>query len=175
LIVSVAILGILATAALTIMSSGIHTYDGVFDNVSLQVESQTVMNQIEQAVINCNGGICFQNDALYLVDEGDMADQEKLFRVDAGQNSVEYEEYTVTVSGGSVTKLPGVSGRMATHVQSLHLIQTKADLNGRIFSVSFGAEFTRNGKTYYAEKTVAPRNHPICASSENELISAVCR
>jgi len=60
LIVSIALLGIIAVAAAGFLVTGTRTYTNVNYSVRLQYETQLAMNQIQNYVMNCSQGIALE-------------------------------------------------------------------------------------------------------------------
>ena len=69
LIVSMALLGIVAAMCFGFMLSGMHSYNSVFDNVDLQGKSQLAMNHVREYMIDATTGIYFDVDQskLYII------------------------------------------------------------------------------------------------------------
>lgn len=170
LLVSVAILGILVVAELAFMATGANTYSSVFNDVDLQTESQTAMNQLEDYIVNCSGGLCFNGNALYVIDTADLQYIEYVFTFDPAENEIDYSKFTIT-DGKKV--LPAVeSGLMASHVKNLSVTFTPS--SGKVSSVEIKAEFARQSTTLGTDKNVSPRNLPVQADTETDLIEKVC-
>lgn len=157
LLAATAILGILAVAEMTFMSTGANLYRSVFGNVSLQVESQTTMNQLEDAVINCNGYLCFEDGELRVVNTATAQNTEAVYRLAADKKEIDYSRYTFT--GGAEDASPTENVLMSSHVESLR-ITPATDSGGNITSVKISATFSRQGVTCSADQIVSPRNLP---------------
>lgn len=173
LLVAIAILGILAVAEVTFMSTGSGLYRSVFGNVSLQTESQAAMNQLENAVINCSGGLCFDSDTqtLYVVDSDGAQYTEYIFEFDAGKNEIDYSRFIIP-PGGTKPPSPTESGLMASHTESLNVTPNSAD---SVAYVTISARFSEASATCSEDKTVSLRNPAIWSVSEADLIGNVCK
>ena len=53
------------------VSSGANAFHSVYANVSLQTSAQMITNQLREYIVDCNGGVCYAADVLYIVDVND--------------------------------------------------------------------------------------------------------
>jgi len=67
LIVASAIMGIVALASAGFLSAGARTYRSVNYSLRLQYESQLTMAQLQEYLIDCNGGIVWDGTDLYVL------------------------------------------------------------------------------------------------------------
>lgn len=169
LLISVAILGILILAEVGFLSTGTNLYRSIFCNVNLQTDSQTTMNQIENYVANCSGGICFNSNTLYAIDKNGTDGTEYILKFDPSNHEIDYSQFTVNagVKAGS----PSQSGLMASRVTSFSV-----DLSTAMATVSFAkitVGFIEQGTSLSAQKAVLLRNSPIKENTEDDLIAAL--
>jgi len=178
MIVAVAILAILVAFVMGFVSSGANAFHSVYANVSLQTSAQMITNQLREYMIDCNGGVCYAADVLYIVDINDDGTiTENMFTFDAADQTVNYACYTLDSDGG--TKTQEDSGLMASYVTDMTVSTDSIPVGSSATSWETSAAtvevaLTRLGKTYTETETIALRNDPLTAADEATLISAVC-
>jgi prepilin-type N-terminal cleavage/methylation domain-containing protein len=175
LLVSLAILMVLSAAVLGFVSSASSSYSSVFSNVNLQFESQVVMAQVQDYLVDCNGGLCFVSDGsgstLTVVDRDDTGCAAHVFRFDAATHELYYSKRNISTDGGSPVMESGeeyfLSGRVTDFVVSLPHSES-AD------AAELTLSFALRSKSYTGEQTVALRNRPLTAADTDALLAAVC-
>ncbi|MEG1633683.1 MAG: type II secretion system protein [Oscillospiraceae bacterium] len=171
LIVSLAILSIIIVAVGGFLSAGSGAYRSVSANVSLQIESQLAMNQIKDYAVDCNGGICFAGNTLYILNQdADGSYTEHVFGLDSAATSINYTKYTGVTS--VVDKTKAEEGLMTGHVTGFSISGTGGE-KPTCDAINVTISFSRFGKTYEGVETIALRNSPKTAATESDLISAV--
>lgn len=172
LIISIAILGVVAVAALGFMVSGTRGFSSVSSNVSLQYKSQLAMNYIQEYVIDCNTGICFDDNTLYVLDAETVTDEE------TGDDVVVYTAHVFKYVGSDKAiyymksiATPQATGEYSFTVSDPDPLTDLLTDGVSSFSVAFsGTEqvseatvsidfFIRN-RTYSGTQTIALRNRP---------------
>ena len=170
LIVSMAILGIIAVAEVTFISSGSHIYRSVLNDVNLQVEAQTATNQLENYLINCSAGVCFRDKTLYIMNQDVGGSTEYVFEFDSSTGQINYSAYSVAVTaGGTVTRSLKESGLMAVCVEGFSAVP-ETDSSGNVSSVEVTLKFSKRNASYTAVKKIALRNRPLKATTENQML-----
>lgn len=175
LLVSLAILMVLSAAVLGFVSSASSSYSSIFSNVNLQFESQVVMAQVQEYLVDCNGGLCFVSDGggstLTVVDRDDSGCTAHVFRFDAASGDLYYSKRNISTDGGSPVMEAGeeyfLSGRVTDFAVSLPQTDS-AD------AADVTLSFAVRGKSYTGTQTVALRNGPITATGTDALLAAVC-
>lgn len=181
LLVSVAIFAVVAAAATTFLVTGSRSYSSIYSISGLQVDAQTAMNQLENYIIDCNGGIYYNsvNNTLYIVDtteadDGTVTYVQHAFSLDASNQIISYAKSSLSRSSDTVTetKVESESGLMTRYVTyfSVDLI---SDSTGAVSSAAVTLSFARRGKTYTGSETVALRNLPVTAASLDDLYADV--
>ena len=166
LIVATAILGVVALSAAGFMSASARTYSSVNYSLRLQYASQLAMAQLQEYLIDCNGGIAWDGDELYIlnVDPDAPADAAKgalhLFRYDSAAGCLYYGENVPR----AVT--PTAVDLLAEYVSAI-------DLNLDDDSVTVSLTFTRQNKTYTSVQTLSLRNRPIVGNSLSGMLDLV--
>ena len=155
LIVSMAILGIIALAASAFMVAGTKTYSSLNYAVRLQYEAQLAMAYLQEYTVDCTKGIAWDatQKTLYIANEdGDPATTDAIVHV------FDYDPYTQTISYGSGSIAENltfpVNAVAAEHVKSMEVVL--ADKQATIT-----LEMARGSKTYTATQIVALRNQPV--------------
>lgn len=172
LIVSIAIILIIISAAAVFLVSGSKSYSSIYSNASLQVDSQMAMNQLENYIIDCNGGICFDSGTLYVINTvSDGTVTEHMFSYAGTDNEINYAKFSLAAPGGTKTEIE--SGLMSDHVAGIE-ITFAAGSDGKVNSADMVMRFERLGRTYTGSETVALRNRPMTADTESALIELIC-
>jgi prepilin-type N-terminal cleavage/methylation domain-containing protein len=171
LIVTVAIFGVVIIGVYAFMFSGARSYRSVSTLVNLQTTAQHVTSQVQENALDCNRGICTQNDtALYLLEQ----DTAGIYTIRA---------YTLDATGGKLyyQEVSGVNN--ATEAQSIldaqkHFLAENVTafqpeqkvINTKSNTLTIQVKFQRDGKQYPATQTVALRNTPTSCATLEELI-----
>ena len=175
LLVSLAILMVLSAAVLGFVSSASSSYSSIFSNVSLQFESQVVMAQVQEYLVDCNGGLCFAADGggstLTVVDRDEDGCMAHVFRFDAASQELYYSKRNISTDSGSPVMETGeeyyLSGRVTDFVVSLPPA-------GSADAADVTLSFAVRGRSYTGAQTVALRNSPVTAVGTDALLAAVC-
>ncbi len=169
LIVSIAILGIIAVAAAGFLVTGTRTYASVNYSVRLQYEGQLAMSQIQNYAMECSSGIAWDGDKseLYVVNGGsdkiayvfkyDSANEQLLFGSGAASQ-------TLSVTADKI---------MAEHVTGFSVYCNTNDTTKRTASATISITMAMGGKSYQGSQTVALRNQPYGATDWSGLWTLV--
>ena len=166
LIVSMAILGIIALSASAFMIAGTRTYSSLNYAVRLQYEAQLVMAQLQEYTVDCTKGIAWDatQKTLYIANEDGDPDTNDavvhMFVHNAAEGAQNIVYKRIDCAGNTFvqqinsTTTFAVDALMAEHVKSMDVVfvddQAKITL-----------EMTRGNKTYTATQIIALRNQPI--------------
>jgi prepilin-type N-terminal cleavage/methylation domain-containing protein len=163
LIVSIAILGVIAVAAAGFLLAGTRSYTNVNYSVRLQYESQLAMRQIENQVINCNSGLAWDSNTstLYVADKGDSGSPLYVFKFDNTKNQLLF-------GSGSTVSVPTPNKIMAEHMTGF-IVSAIPDVNSQSDSVNIKIQMEMGGKEYQATQTIALRNKPYYYTSWSSL------
>jgi prepilin-type N-terminal cleavage/methylation domain-containing protein len=156
LIVSFAILAvIMLMTALIIRTTG-NTYGAISQDINLQYESQTVLSQLQEYVIDCNCDIGVRDDP------AGVSDELYVYNVTDGVNKA----YKFAVSGASDelvlyagSNAPGdfvFSG--APQTMSSYVTGFTADISEDGKSVTLTISYELGKKTYTGKQTISFRN-----------------
>ncbi|NCB51810.1 MAG: type II secretion system protein [Clostridia bacterium] len=172
LIISIAILGIVAVAALGFMVSGTRGFSSVSSNVSLQYKSQLAMNYIQEYVIDCNTGICFQNNTLYVIDSetvtnAETGDDEIVFNVHifkyvSGDEAIYYMESTATYQATGEYSFTVSDPDPLTDLLTDGVSSFSVSLSGisQVSEATVSIDFFLRSRTFSGSQTIALRNLP---------------
>ena len=151
LIVSTAILAIVAVAASAFMIAGTRTYSSVSYNVRLQYEAQIAMAQLQEYTVDCTDGIAWDGSTLYIVNGTDV----HLFKFDSQAETLSYAKT------GKAENLD--ESTITYNLAAEHITDMDVKLNEGQAEITL--QMQRNSKTYSATQLIALRNRPEYASS----------
>ena len=172
LIISFAIMSVVSIVVLGFMGTGANTYRSVSSETAIQYESQLTLGQLQEYLIDCNGGVCFDtaNDALYVlnVDDPDTPTYTlHTFRL-AG-NEIGYNVQPVTITAPDDTLNFDRIGTMSFDLMSQSV--TGFDVGFDAYSdgsltIATSANVTislgMSGRSYTADQEIAFRNAVVC-------------
>ena len=168
LIISFAILSVVSVVVLGFMGTGANTYRSISSESALQYESQLTLGQLQEYLIDCSGGVCFDgdNDVLYVLNADDSGSTPAYtlhtFHLDG--NEIDYNVQPVTIAlddSLNFDRLESMSfDLMSKNVTDFYVdfdyyfdgavnIATKADVT---ISLSMG------GRNYTGHQEIAFRN-----------------
>lgn len=166
LLTATAILGIIIVAAGNLMVTGIKSYNNLSSLLRLQYESQLLMTQLEEYLVDSSAGVAWDDidHTLYIANHDDsvVASQIKvyLFRWDESTGTILFN------SGVGSDILTGInpSKLMAEHITSLNVTFPEDKQEATV-----DLKMTLNDYHYEAKQTIALRNRPKKAENWNEL------
>ena len=155
LIVSTAILAIVALAASAFMIAGTRAYSSVNHTIRLQYEAQIVMAQLQEYTVDCTDGVAWDGSMLYIVNGSDV----HLFKFDSQADTLSYAK---------VRKADNLNeNTIAYDLVAEHI--TDMDVNLSKGQAEITLQMQRNTKTYSATQIIAMRNRPVVEDSWAEL------
>jgi len=155
LIVSTAILAIVALGAGAFMVAGTRVYSSLNYTVRLQYEAQLAMAQLQEYAVDCSDGIAWDpgQTKLYIADESAV-------------HVFDYDETAKTIFYGTGSKAENltfaVDAIAAEHVEAMNVIFQEKQ-------VEITLNMARSNKNYSATQIIALRNQPVKATSWAEL------
>jgi prepilin-type N-terminal cleavage/methylation domain-containing protein len=178
LLVSTAILGIIAVAASAFMVTGTRLYSSLNYAVRLEYEAQLAMAQLQEYTIDCTQGIAWDvtTDAtgttktLYIANgDGDISTADEVVHAFVYNNDEQTISYKRTATGAGFPEnltFP-VDALMAEHVTAMDVDLNMGDkevvLAGNQADIML--EMARGNKTYSATQVLALRNQPVQAKT----------
>lgn len=189
LIVAVAILAVLFTVVLSFMTSGTGAYRSIFGNVSLQTRVQTTMNQLQEYLIDCNGGVCYDSSAktLYILDVAENDDgaghttktvTEHAFAL-GSDNQLSYSSATVALTGEVINRTAVTGSEPLASRVSDFTAAADAKPSGTAGTswpteqITVTVVMEQLGRSATGRQVVALRNRPLTAASEAALLAAI--
>lgn len=172
LLVSTAILGIIAVAASAFMVTGTRLYSSLNYAVRLEYEAQLAMAQLQEYTIDCTQGIAWDAAAktLYIANgDGDVRTVDEVVHVFVYNNDEQTISYKRTATGAGFPKdlSFSVDALMAEHVTAMDVDLNMGDnevvLAGNQADIML--EMARGNKTYSATQVLALRNQPVQAKT----------
>ena len=165
LIVSIALLGIIAVAAAGFLVTGTRTYTNVNYSVRLQYETQLAMNQIQDYVMNCSQGIAWEGSTLYIVNS-DKTEKKISFSSTDGKLSF---GQGIAAETDSVTANDLMAERVTAFSVTFSPAPTEQNKTTSATTATVSLTMTRGGKSYTGTQTIALRNKPLAANSWSNL------
>jgi len=153
LIVSVAILGIIALGASAFMAAGSKAYSNLNYTVRLQYESQLAMSQLQEYTVDCATGLAWDDSetTLYIVNDSTV----HLFDFDETAGTLSYGTGTAAQTLSVIADAP-----MAEHIKSMDVTLQDADMQAEITLT-----LCRENRRYTATQIISLRNQPALAES----------
>lgn len=172
LIVSFAILGVVTLVVLGFTTSTANTYRMVSNDLSLQYEAQLTMGQLQEYLIDCDGGISVQDDSLYIISEQDDGSYvAHRFSYDAVKKELYYSTKKVDVDGGIATCNFDEQYLLARDLSDFQVSYKRTDEKTTAL-VNF--HFSRGGRQYTSEQSIFIRNEIKTAGTWDTLLQLVC-
>lgn len=173
LIVAFGVLAVISAMLVGFMTSGARMYRSVSSEVGMQVGAQVAMAQVQEYIIDCNGGLCFDGGKLYVLNSDASGYTAHVFAFDATTGQMYYGKNDVSFGAGGAPQCDEDTPHLlATGVSTFDVsfAQTVAG-NARLADLNAG--FATGGKSYSGVQTIAPRNMPAVRSSFAVLLQDV--
>ncbi len=164
LVVCLVIFAIVVAAAYGFMLTGALSFNNVNDNVDLQITSDITMNQLSEHLMNCNAGIAFKNNTLFVVNKDDSG-SDTAYSADIFQfkddNSIYYTSVpAVLASDGSFSCAFTETDLLAKNTQSFFVSLVSDTAGTSAVRAKIQALFSYDDHSLTTERTVALRNCP---------------
>ena len=150
LVIACAIFVIVSAIMVGLVVSASNTHRNISGEVALQMQSQIVMAQLKEYVIDANNTIYFDDgtQTLTIVNKNaaGVAQAPFVFNYNSAENMIYLNTY-----------------KLADYVTSFNVSRTTVTTGAvtTVNSVTIALTFERNGKTYTAEQIVALRNETV--------------
>ena len=166
LIVSVAILGIVTLAASGFMIAGSRTYSSLSYTLRLQYESQLIMEQLQEYLVDCSAGAAWDSTEkkLYVANNAASGKTVYVFALDPTGQTIHFQSGTAAAD---------LSGLPAAELMAEHVTGMNVAFSDSKREVTVELTMARNGKTYQAQQVIALRNQPPHGASWSELWEAI--
>lgn len=177
LIVSIAILAIVAAAIIAFFSMSMGQYKNNTDETSLQTESRLAWKRLESNILNANMGIWANPGSseidLYSYDSGTKQRvKTRIYFVEATSNEPSHLYYAEERSGSNQEESPQIFADLVTsfsvtlYDKDENVIDNPS-LGIRPAKVKAHIEYEANGRTFSSDNTVAIRNNIVAADDNN--------
>ena len=165
LLICMVIFAVVVSATFGFMIAGLRSYNLVTERLNLQLESQLVMNQLGEYIIDCNAGICFLNNTLYVIEEKKNMDGTITYTA----NVFQYKpDGCIYYGNGTATKNSLASEFTCTVTATDLLVEditsfsvTPVSANGATDSSAIvSISIKKNNSSFSGKKIFALRNNP---------------
>ncbi len=173
-VISMAILSFVLISTTLLITSGTRSYSSLYTAVDIQYESQIVMAQLQDRLLDCNGGVSYNSaqSALFIVNEND--DDTLILHGYFIRDDVLYYA-THTGDGAAITSfaesLDNVGDIMSDNVTLLEFTP-KLD-ETVLLSGDIKTAFVRGNRNYEASQTVACRAKPFYSGDLSIVLSLI--
>ncbi len=166
LMISLTIFAVVVTAVFGFMLAGSRSYSTVTNRLNLDVQSQLALNQLESYIIDCNTGLYYADDTLYVFNKGSSDTQYDvhILKYDDASNQIKYGfgKDSANLVGGNFTCTVTAGDLLAENVTAFS-VTTVSD-GTRLTSATVSLELTSNSASFDGHRTIALRNRPIAAT-----------
>ena len=165
LIICVAILAVVIASAFGFMLASSRSYATVTTRLNLQLQSELVMNQLGDYIIDCNGALYYKtgtnSNTLYIINENaDGTYTSHVFKYVKADGCINYGKGTATDMGdGTFTCTATAADLLAENVTGFSVTQISSD-GVNVTSARVSIAFVKNSATCSGIKTIALRNNP---------------
>ncbi len=170
LLVSIAILSFVITSLTVLMTTSSRTYANMFRTTNMQYESQIVMSQLQERIVDCNGGLAFDDaqDILYVVNiNSDKTKTLHAFRLE--QNKMLYGTASDTQITDFVKDQNNIDSPMSQYLETFDVFSNEA-VSGNISSITVDITFSYEDRVYDAYQAIALRNKPLFYNNLDDLL-----
>lgn len=176
LMVSLVIFGVVVASAFGLMLAASHSYNSVTNRVNLEVESQITMNQLNEYIMDCNGGLYYKTDTsttpntstLYVMDKGSIDTKYDVYVFQLKPDGCIYYGYgknVATLSGTTFSFTAfAANDLLAENITSFSVTRTLNSDSTKVISASVSIEFTKKSAAFSAQRTIALRNFPLAST-----------
>ncbi len=175
LIISTAISSVVILSATILMTAGARTYSSIYYTSNLQYNSQIVTTQLKERVLDCNGGIVWdeKSDTLSVVNIN--SDGTKTMHCYKLTDSIlTYGTVTssnITHDDALVTFLQtseNIDDKMSENIAEFNVIPS--DSSGKIDEIKLETTFENRGKSTTTQQNIALRNMPYYSDNIIDLL-----
>ncbi len=185
LITTMAIMSVVALGVGLLMTSSTNMYSTVQTNINLQYESQIVMTQMQEFILETSGGILWDdtNNIMYtldLVDTDDdgIIDEKKMqtfvlydnklyYDINRTPNDDDGDNTLRNIIGTSVN--PANFDLMGQYLSEIDLLMD-TDIDNTILDVTMTFNFQKRSAEYTGEQIVSLRNSPVFENANADIM-----
>ena len=162
LLVSLAIFAVLLTTVFGFMVAGSRAYTRISDRLSLDLETELLLNSLCESLVDCNGTVSFQGRSLYVINTENGGHTAEVFtfspgegRLLFGSGAAQKERSEPLLFYTTVT----ASDLLSAHTTAFDIRPESAD-GSRLDSVHILIKLEKGADLYTAERSLALRNRP---------------
>ncbi|MEG2000389.1 MAG: prepilin-type N-terminal cleavage/methylation domain-containing protein [Evtepia sp.] len=173
LMISIAIFSILMLSVMGFLVVGSRSYTNVSSSVTIQTQAQQTMAQIQEYLIDCNGGVFWddQSKLLAVVNFDQNRDfMIHAFQYDAEKKSLSYGENKLSKDSTEIPP-PDTPDLMASHLTAFSI--SLPTTNGALPSLTAKMTFAFRAATQDTNQTISLRNQAITATTYEDLIQTL--
>lgn len=172
LLIAFAVLAVVSGIMLGFITSGSRMHRSVSAEVGVQLNAQMAVAQVHEYIIDCNRGLCFSGNTLYVVNaaESGTGYDVHLFRYTAADSTLEYACLKDQTGDAAPSLDSAVYYLLADDVSYFNIDLGSGTV---VSSVAVDIHLTAKGKTSAHTQTIAPRNKPLRAADFATLWSAI--
>lgn len=160
LIICLVIFALVVATAFGFMLGASRSYTSVSGKMDLQLQSQLTMNQLREYIIDCNAGLYYKNNTVYIINkESDGSYTANVFQYKS-DGCIYYGKGPATLTGsGTFSCTVTGTDLLADGVTSFSVTPKSSD-GANVSSAAISITFKNNSATCNGVQTVALRNTP---------------
>lgn len=160
IIICLVIFALVAASAFGLMLGASHSYSSVSAKMDLQLQSQLTMNQLREYIIDCNAGLYYKNNTVYIINEEDDGSYTANVFQYKSDGCIYYGKGSANLTGsGTFTCTVAGTDLLADEVTSFSVTPKSTD-GANVSSAVISISFKNNSASCSGVQTVALRNNP---------------
>ncbi len=175
LLVAVAIMGLIMVSLSLLLGIGSRTYSRVHNDLNLQMEMQVGLLQLQERLIDCNGGLAWDGQILTIINV-DYSDEDAIFIEQHGYQVVDnilyYGHLRQTLKAVVPINATDIVDIMAADINNIDLVIVTAADN-RTDLIEFSMEVEAQSDIHAAQQSLALRNQPFYAIDNTDLLTMI--
>lgn len=181
LVATIAIMAIVSVAIVSFLMISMRHYEKAENQVNLQQESQLVMNQIQELVVDATNGIAYEPGKLIIYNKNTKTGESEKIELVKDDNRILYTRYTLDAA--LIWRTDDVSRNQpfADFVKDFSV--TLYDTEGQaaavetepkeIGQVAVHIEFEWNGETFEADNVITLRNTVVASTNIEKIFTDI--
>ncbi len=179
LIITIAVSSFVILSITVLLTTSVRTYGSLHSTINLQYNSQIVTTQIQERVLDCNGGIAFDDaeNVLYVVNINDDGTK-VLYVYRLADGDMMYGEKTSATTGtdDDIIVFAQDLSTNATDLMSRDILDFDVEAqveNGEVISAVIILDYLDEGNEYSVKQTISLRNSPLFKDNLPDLITGL--
>ncbi|MGI5970424.1 MAG: type II secretion system protein [Oscillospiraceae bacterium] len=184
LIISFAILAVVSASVLGFMGAGANIFRSVSSEAAIQYESQLTLAQLQEYVIDCNGGVFFDagEKALFTLDTDGTSYTMQIFKLDGDELFFDRQDVVIGEDGSSLSYSSIGSAAYSPDLMASNITDFNVGFerfydsgNGRYIATRAVVTLTLGigGRDFTGTQEIAFRNSVIYADSLDNMLNKV--